>query len=54
MLNRIFSDPHLFTKVLLFLYTCNVIRYCIFGMYGNAWYWFAAANITIAASWMMK
>lgn len=48
------NDPNLFTKVIIAIYVANVIRYASFGMWGNAWYWFAAANITIAATWFME
>lgn len=48
------TDPHLFTKFLLLVYAANIGRYAFAGMWGNAWYWFAAAQITIAATWWVK
>ena len=47
-------DQHLFTKIIVILYFTNVMWYISKGMYGNAYYWFAAANITIAATWFME
>lgn len=47
------NDPHLFTKFIIAIYAFNTARYLWFGLYGNAYYWFAAANITIAATWFM-
>lgn len=51
---KFFDDPNLFTKFILVVYTANAVRYASFGMWGNAYYWIAAANITIAATWCMR
>ena len=48
------SDPHLFTKFIIAVYAATCIRYAWMGYYGNAYYWLAAANITIAATWFME
>lgn len=46
-------DPHLFTKIIILVYLANMGYYVYQGLWGNAYYWFAAANITIAATWFM-
>lgn len=48
------NDPHLFTKFLILVYTINAINYLRLGLYGNAWYWLAALQITLCATWGMK
>lgn len=45
---------HLVTCLILTLYVSNVAWYGYHGDYGRAFYWFAAAQITIAATWLVK
>lgn len=48
------NDAHLFTKLIICIYVINAARYASLGLWGNAWYWIAAANITIAGTWFMQ
>jgi len=43
---------HPMTCIILALYTSNVLWYLYSGKRGLAFYWFAAAQITIAATWL--
>jgi len=47
-------DPHLFTKIIIFLYTLNILNYSIAKYYGNAFYWLCALGITVSATWFVK
>ena len=54
MLSRVFGDPNLFPKVIIFLYACSSSRYAWQGDWGRATYWIAAALITISVTFMIK
>lgn len=45
---------HPMTCAILALYTCNVLWYLAHGQWGLAAYWFAAAQITICATWLRE
>lgn len=45
---------HAVTYIVLALYVSNVAWYGYHGDYGRAWYWFAAAQITICATWFSR
>lgn len=48
------NDPHAMTKFIIFIYCVNMVRYGYAGLWGNAWYWFAAAQITVASTWWLR
>jgi hypothetical protein len=52
--SRFLSDPHLFVKVILFLYVCASIRYLVARDYGRFTYWIAAALITTSVTFLIK
>ena len=54
VLSRIFADPNLFPKIIIFLYFCSSIRYAWQGDYGRMTYWVAAALITISVTFMIR
>jgi hypothetical protein len=43
---------HPMTCIILLLYSCNMLWYLSAGRKGLAFYWFAAAQITVAATWL--
>ena len=45
---------HPMTCIILALYTSNVLWYLYSGKRGLAFYWFAAAQITVAATWLRE
>ncbi len=45
---------HPMTCSILVLYTCNILWYLTRAQWGLAAYWFAAAQITIAATWLRE
>lgn len=51
MFQAIQQEP--FTCAILTLYVCNIFWQLSHGNYGPAWYWFAAAQITVVATWLM-
>ena len=42
---------HAITSLLVFIYLVNAGWYAAHGYFGNCWYWLAAAQISIAATW---
>jgi len=53
-MSRIFGDPNLFPKIIIFLYGCSSIRYGWQGDWGRCLYWVAAALITISVTFCIK
>lgn len=51
---KIFDDPNLFAKLIIFLYGCSSIRYGYQGDWGRCLYWVAAALITISVTFLIK
>lgn len=47
-------SPHTITSLLVIIYIINAVNYGVRGLWGNSWYWLAAAQITIAATWGQK
>lgn len=47
-------SEHFVTCLILMLYVSNVAWYGYQADYGRAAYWFAAAQITIVATWFIK
>lgn len=44
-------DPRVFNYVILTLYLLNSARWGFAGSWGDALYWFAAFQITVAVTW---
>lgn len=45
---------HPMTCCILCLYSCNILWYLFTHRWGLAFYWFAAAQITVAATWLRE
>lgn len=45
---------HQMTCLILCLYTANVVWYALTNRTGLALYWFAAAQITVCATWLRE
>jgi hypothetical protein len=48
------KHPHFLPTCLIFIYMATCIRYGVARDFGRVVYWFAAALINIAATWLVR